>query len=809
MIASAMVEPRACVVEVTRIVPAEDVPYVAARVAERLGMPLERVRKLIDDRTGPITRPLRPDKADAIAQTFEAAGVVVVIRPATEDDEDVASAKPPADLAAAAPEAAAPEAAATAAAATAAAATVEASPAEVKPAEPEPAEPEPAEVEPAEPSLSQPDVPGEPEVSGEFDEPGEAVPVAPPDTEPATELDADSDAESDAGLDHHDAELDVGLDHEADAERDHEPDEELDHEAVAERDAAFDAEPVGEPFEQPTADEAWDADEPIDDEVTDDEAIDDEAIDEAVFSDWFDGEAEGIVIEVPEDPGAGASGVAAEPERREHAGFVRSAAAAAAGPAHLRLEPEDEDDDTNDPGEFGLVARGEVMVRLPSGAYPAVDLQAAPWSAGEQGEHDRDDATERPAAGHDRAAGAPDERPRPMSPFGDPSTWHADDDPSGGWRINPRAGRRLEVVTDESTLAELADEPPSSEAHAAAAAGAPQTSRPAEVAGMPADTEGGTQSAEDDAGAGSGAEAEVHVPPAGIAERRTPPRLGRASRVPRPPGAAAPDRAVVAVPIVGAPGAADAAAATGPADADVEPAVHAVPTAWRGLGGDERGPARPVDARLPRRHVGSEHASVQRDAAAAVARRRTVMLVTLAIALALFVLAQAWVAGRAAPAFDAGLHRFRDADFGAAQRVWADLASAGDVNAQFMLGYLSEAGLGRPWSARAAASWYRLAADAGHAEAQWRLANLYAQGLGVPHEPVSAERWWAAAASGGHAEAAFVLGRSRLEGTSGPSDPAGALAAFERALALGWPAAAPYRDALRAVSGHPHAGALR
>ncbi len=185
------------------------------------------------------------------------------------------------------------------------------------------------------------------------------------------------------------------------------------------------------------------------------------------------------------------------------------------------------------------------------------------------------------------------------------------------------------------------------------------------------------------------------------------------------------------------------------------------------------------------------------------------MLAILAVAVVLLIITQVWAAGRAGPAFDAGLHRFRDADFAAAQRVWSQLASAGDTNAQFMLGYLSEAGLGRPWSARAAASWYRLAADAGHPEAQWRLANLYARGLGVPHEPASAERWWSAASDGGHAEAAFTLARSRLEGAAGHSDPVAALDAFERASVLGWPAAEPYRDALMVVvSVQPHAGAL-
>jgi hypothetical protein len=85
------VNQRACVVEVVEQVPEADVAIVAARVGERLAMAPERVRKLIEGRTGPITRALRPDKADAIAQTFEAAGVRVIIRPAEPEELDVPS----------------------------------------------------------------------------------------------------------------------------------------------------------------------------------------------------------------------------------------------------------------------------------------------------------------------------------------------------------------------------------------------------------------------------------------------------------------------------------------------------------------------------------------------------------------------------------------------------------------------------------------------------------------------------------------------------------------------------------------------
>jgi TPR repeat protein len=132
--------------------------------------------------------------------------------------------------------------------------------------------------------------------------------------------------------------------------------------------------------------------------------------------------------------------------------------------------------------------------------------------------------------------------------------------------------------------------------------------------------------------------------------------------------------------------------------------------------------------------------------------------------------------------------------------VWSSLAAQGDPNAQFMLGYMSETGLGQSWSARAAASWYRLAADAGHVEAQWRLGSLYDRGLGVPWSPADARRWWALAAEGGHGEAAFALGRSLFTVPRTHGDLQAARVAFERALALGHHEASTYAAVLSVVS---------
>lgn len=67
------------VVEVARPVPAAEVDAVAALVAERLRIDAGRIRTLLDGRTGPVTRAIRADKADAIARVFADAGVEVYV----------------------------------------------------------------------------------------------------------------------------------------------------------------------------------------------------------------------------------------------------------------------------------------------------------------------------------------------------------------------------------------------------------------------------------------------------------------------------------------------------------------------------------------------------------------------------------------------------------------------------------------------------------------------------------------------------------------------------------------------------------
>lgn len=237
-------------------------------------------------------------------------------------------------------------------------------------------------------------------------------------------------------------------------------------------------------------------------------------------------------------------------------------------------------------------------------------------------------------------------------------------------------------------------------------------------------------------------------------------------------------------------------------------ATRPVPIAWRGLGPELAGPARPVDAPVPRRHDPDAPIDIPDPRQ----RRRGLMLVLLAVAVVGFVLSQWWVASRAGAAVDAtaGFHAYRDGDFDAARRYWGAQASAGDPAAQFMLGYMAEAGLGAPWSARAASAWYRAAAEGGHAEAAWRLGLLYETGLGVAPDDAEARRWFRHASDLGHAEAAFAWARSWMRALGvqwahdgAPVWPAGVVdelsVAFERAAALGFHEAAPYAASLAAA----------
>ncbi len=660
--------PNACVVEVIERVPDADVAIVAARVGERLGMPQERVRQLIDGRTGPITRALRPEKADAIAQTFEAAGVRVVIRAADADEIEEArgaggAAQPGAAAAAAAPSDPEPEGDA----------DLDPDLGSESEVEPEPEadlgyEPE-ADLDPE----LEPEVPAEPVLDAEPDR--EVLPEPVFDPEPEPEPTPEPDPEPDL-----EPEFDVDPALQFAGERP----SELDPESARALEAAYEADPT--PTFEPEPDLALD-----DDLVPGPDAPSERGLAREVAYIFATGEApawrgESVDLDAP------------EPGEEEWVEDV-DAPPAAGGPGGI-LDVVDVDEPFHDAAAddgMGHEARGEVVrteAARAHDAFPPVggwDAEGAgAWST-RRGTSDADDAS-------DAASPLPEV---PSFAIG-------------------RASRRRDGA---------------SEADASGAPRAPQ------------------------------------APPIEVVD-------------------------------------ADYGPAAAFEDAPMAPAARPVPTAWRGLGGAEAGPARPPSARLPRRNTPIEEPRFVFDEPPL--RRRTLMLVALGVAVVLFVLAQWWVASRASAAGIDPFDAYRRGEFAAARAVWDAEAAAGDASARFMLGYLAEAGLGAPWSARTAAGWYRAAADVGHAEAMWRLARLYEVGLGVGPDTVEARRWYRSAAQAGHAEAAFAWGRIVLRDAGvalgagvapqvAAATAAEAAAAFERAVELGWHEAAPYAAAFGAL----------
>ena len=79
-------------------------------------------------------------------------------------------------------------------------------------------------------------------------------------------------------------------------------------------------------------------------------------------------------------------------------------------------------------------------------------------------------------------------------------------------------------------------------------------------------------------------------------------------------------------------------------------------------------------------------------------------------------------------------------------------AQAGDDDAQFYLGALYSAGVGRPRSDQEAFRWFSRATDQGHSHAMLIVAGLYASGRGVTKDNVKAYSWAYIVASAGKLE---------------------------------------------------------
>jgi len=85
---------------------------------------------------------------------------------------------------------------------------------------------------------------------------------------------------------------------------------------------------------------------------------------------------------------------------------------------------------------------------------------------------------------------------------------------------------------------------------------------------------------------------------------------------------------------------------------------------------------------------------------------------------------------------------FDRASYATALKTWLPLAKTGDANAQNNVGEINEKGLGVAPDYKAAAYWYKKAAEQNFSRAQINLGSLYEKGLGVEKNSVIALNWY-------------------------------------------------------------------
>ena len=83
---------------------------------------------------------------------------------------------------------------------------------------------------------------------------------------------------------------------------------------------------------------------------------------------------------------------------------------------------------------------------------------------------------------------------------------------------------------------------------------------------------------------------------------------------------------------------------------------------------------------------------------------------------------------------DKGMTAYNAGDYAIALKELEPLAEQGDVDAQFILGYMYDEGKGVPQDNKEAMKWYRLAAEQGDAGAEFNLGIMYVSGKGVPQD---------------------------------------------------------------------------
>jgi Sel1 repeat len=105
-----------------------------------------------------------------------------------------------------------------------------------------------------------------------------------------------------------------------------------------------------------------------------------------------------------------------------------------------------------------------------------------------------------------------------------------------------------------------------------------------------------------------------------------------------------------------------------------------------------------------------------------------------------------------------GYRAIERGDYLGALYFWRPRAEQGDAEAQFMMGWLSQYGLGLEQNFADALRWYQKAADQNFALAQANIGVMYDVGMGVDQDQHQAGLWYQKAADQGNATAQFNLG---------------------------------------------------
>ena len=124
-------------------------------------------------------------------------------------------------------------------------------------------------------------------------------------------------------------------------------------------------------------------------------------------------------------------------------------------------------------------------------------------------------------------------------------------------------------------------------------------------------------------------------------------------------------------------------------------------------------------------------------------------------------------------------------DYAAAHDGFLSLAEAGNLDAQFQLGYMHDFGEGVPENDAEAVKWWQRAAEQGHRHSQLILGMKYRTGAGIPHDYEQARHWLLRAVAQGSGQAAKHLGYMHLLGEGVPRDHATAVNWLGRAAARG------------------------